>query len=49
MGLSRSSTEALTYATEQMALWLQNEYGLSTAEAALVMGTVLQYDIAERE
>lgn len=46
MGFSRSLTEALTYATEQMALWLQNEYALSTAEAALVMGTVLQYDIA---
>lgn len=47
MGLGPSLTEALQDATEGMAVWLQNDYGLSAAEAALVMGTVLQYDIAE--
>jgi acetamidase/formamidase len=47
MGITRSLMESFQSATEEMALWLADRYGLSHSEAALVMGTVVQFDIAE--
>ena len=40
-------TEAFQIATTQMARWLEEVYKLNGSEAASVLGTVIQYDIAE--
>lgn len=47
MGIAGSLGEAFQIATTQMARWLEDDYGLNAAEAASVLGTAMQYDIAE--
>jgi amidase len=47
MGIAGSLTEALQVATTQMAGWLADQYKLNSAEVASVLGTAMQYDIAE--
>ena len=47
IGIGGSLTEAFQIATTQMARWLEDDYKLNAAEAASVLGTAIQYDIAE--
>jgi amidase len=47
MGIAGTLTEALQVATTQMAAWLAGQYKLNSAEVASVLGTAMQYDIAE--
>jgi acetamidase/formamidase len=47
IGVGRSLDESLQIATTEMALWLEEEYGLDSQEAASVLGTAVQYDIAQ--
>jgi len=47
LGSAGSLTEALQVATTQMAGWLADQYKLNSAEVASVLGTAMQYDIAE--
>jgi acetamidase/formamidase len=47
MGIAGSLTEAFQIATTQMARWLEDSYKLNAAEVASVLGTAMQYDIAE--
>jgi hypothetical protein len=39
--------DALQLATTQLVNWLQDDYALTPNEAAVVLGTAMQYDIAE--
>jgi acetamidase/formamidase len=47
MGIAGSMEAALRQATTQMAQWLERDYSLTAGEAAIVLGTSLQYEIAE--
>ena len=47
MGIAGSLTEAFQIATVEMARWLEDTYKLNTAEVSSVLGTAMQYDIAE--
>ena len=47
MGIAGSLTEAFQIATTEMARWLEDGYRLNAAEVASVLGTAMQYDIAE--
>ena len=47
MGIAGSLIDALQVATAQLAEWLAADYHLNDNEIALVMGTVLKYDVAE--
>jgi len=47
IGVAGSLSDALQAATAQLADWLKSEYHLNDNETALVLGTVLKYDIAE--
>jgi acetamidase/formamidase len=47
MGIAGSLIDALQAATAQLAEWLAADYHLNDNEIALVMGTVLKYDVAE--
>jgi amidase len=47
MGIAGSLTEAFQIATTQMARWMEETYNLNASEAASVLGTAMQYDIAE--
>jgi len=47
MGVAGSLMESVQIATSQMANWLKRDYRLSENEAAVVLGTVAKYDIAE--
>jgi len=47
MGVTGSLMESVQVATSQMANWLKSSYHLSENEAAVVLGTVAKYDIAE--
>ena len=47
MGIKGSLTEAFQAATSQMMHWLKDRYKLNASEAAAVLGTAAQYDIAE--
>ena len=47
MGIAGSLTEAFQIATTQMARWLEDSYKLNASEVASVLGTAMQYDIAE--
>jgi len=47
MGIAGSLDDALRSATTGMARWLQDEYKLNSAEAAMVLGSSMRYDIAE--
>jgi acetamidase/formamidase len=46
-GIGNSLTDALQQATTQLVNWLQSDYALTPNEAAVVLGTAMQYDIAE--
>ncbi len=47
MGIAGSLNEALQQATTNMARWLERDYALNRAEVAYVLGTTMNYDIAE--
>jgi amidase len=47
MGIAGSLNEAFQIATSEMASWLEDTYKLNAAEVASVVGTAMQYDIAE--
>ncbi len=47
IGVHGSLTEALQKATSDLARWLSADYGLSSTEVALVLGTSIQYDVAD--
>jgi acetamidase/formamidase len=46
-GIGNSLSDALQQATTQLVNWLQTDYALTPNEAAVVLGTAMQYDIAE--
>jgi acetamidase/formamidase len=46
-GIGGSLDQAFRAATTSLAQWLEQDYKLSRGEVALVMGTGVQYDIAE--
>jgi amidase len=46
-GLDKSLDNALKYATKNLLEWLQTDYQLSLEEATQVMGTSIEYRIAE--
>ena len=47
LGIANSLPEALQHATTDLARWLQRDYQLDPNEAAIVLGTSMQYSIAE--
>ena len=47
LGIANSLPEALQSATSELANWLQRDYKLEPNEAAIVLGTAMQYNIAE--
>ena len=47
LGIANSLPEALQSATTDLARWLQRDYQLDPNEAAIVLGTSMQYNIAE--
>jgi acetamidase/formamidase len=47
LGIANSLPEALQSATTDLANWLQHDYKLNPNEAAMVLGTAMQYNIAE--
>jgi len=47
LGIANSLPEALQSATTELANWLQRDYKLTPNEAAIVLGTAMQYNIAE--
>ena len=47
MGIAGSLTESLQRATTGLARWLEKRYQLNSAEIAMVLGTSIEYDIAE--
>lgn len=47
MGVDGSIDEAFRYATTNMATWLQEQYGLTPAEVAEVLGTSAEYHVSE--
>ena len=47
LGIANSLPEAVQSATTELARWLQRDYKLDPNEAAIVLGTSMQYNIAE--
>ncbi len=47
LGIANSLPEAVQAATTDLANWLQRDYKLEPNEAAIVLGTAIQYNIAE--
>jgi amidase len=47
VGIGGSLDAALANATTQLARWLEQEYGVSSTDAALLLGQAVRYDIAE--
>jgi amidase len=47
LGIGNSLGDALQSATTQLVNWLQRDYKLEPNEAAIVLGTAMQYNIAE--
>jgi acetamidase/formamidase len=47
IGLSGSLDDAFRRATSELAGWLQTDYHLSVGEAAVVLGTSIEYNISE--
>jgi amidase len=47
LGIGNSLSDALQTATTQLVNWLQRDYQLEPNEAAVVLGTAMQYNIAE--
>jgi len=46
-GIANSLPEALQQATTNLSQWLAADYKLTSNEIALVLGTAIQYDVAE--
>jgi acetamidase/formamidase len=46
-GIANSLPEAVQQATTNLARWLADDYKLNANEVAVVLGTAIQYDIAE--
>ena len=47
LGIGNSLDDALRMATTRLVNWLQTDYKLEPNEAAIVLGTAIQYNIAE--
>jgi amidase len=47
MGIGNSTDEAMRRATTGMSLWLADTYHLTPQDIAAVLGTAMQYQIAE--
>jgi acetamidase/formamidase len=47
LGIANSLPEALQSCTTELANWLQRDYQLDPNEAAIVLGTKIQYNVAE--
>ena len=47
MGIAGSLDAAIKQATTQLAQWIENDYKLTPNEAAVILGTSIQYEIAE--
>lgn len=47
VGIAGSLDLAIQEATSDMARWLESDYGLSSTETALVLGTAVEYDIPD--
>jgi len=47
MGTGGSLDAAMQSATTQMSRWLQDTYGLTPHDVAPILGTAMQYEIAE--
>jgi len=47
LGVANSLPEAVQSATTELADWLERDYKLEPNEAAIVLGTAMQYNIAE--
>ena len=47
LGIANSLPEAVQSATSELASWLQRDYKLTPNEAAMVLGTAMEYNIAE--
>lgn len=47
LGIANSLPEAVQIATTGLANWLEHDYKLEPNEAAIVLGTAMQYNIAE--
>ncbi len=47
MGIGGSLNDALQGSTTNLSRWLEQDYGLNPSEIASVLGTGMQYDIAE--
>jgi acetamidase/formamidase len=47
LGIGNSLEDALRMATTRLVNWLQKDYKLEPNEAAIVLGTAMQYNIAE--
>ena len=47
VGVAGSVPDAIQIATSQLATWLKTDYKLNDSEVAVVLGTILKYDIAE--
>jgi amidase len=47
LGIANSLPEAVQSATTGLARWLQNDWKLEPNEAAVVLGTSMQYNVAE--
>jgi amidase len=47
IGIAGSLDQALRSATTEMTRWLESEYKLNSAEAAIVMGFAVKYDVAD--
>jgi acetamidase/formamidase len=46
-GIAGSLQEALQTATSELMKWVSKDYKLNPSEAAIVLGTAIQYDVAE--
>jgi amidase len=46
-GIAGSLPEALQQATTELARWLERDYKLSPNESNLILGTSIQYEVAE--
>ena len=47
MGIGDTFSEAFRRSTSSLLTWLQRDYSLSPNEAAMVLGAILKYDVAE--
>jgi len=47
LGVANSAPEAIQSATSELANWLQRDYKLNPNEAAMILGTAMQYNVAE--